>query len=69
VESRRRGPHRAGGIERVPAAADDQGDVAPRRRASVRRRTTPAPATAPETKSKGEGIDLLTPARARRRGV
>ena len=55
--------------EPVPAAADDQGDVAPRRRASVRRRTTPAPATAPETKSKGEGIDLLTPARARRRGV
>ena len=55
--------------EPVPAAADDQGDVAPRRRASVRRRTTPAPATAPETKSKGEGIDLLTPARSRRRGV
>jgi GTP-binding protein len=47
----------------------DQGDVAPRRRASVRRRTTPSPATAPEPKSQGEGIDLLTPARSRRRGV
>ena len=45
------------------------GDVAPRRRGSVRRRTSPTPATAPEPKSKGEGIDLLTPARSRRRGV
>ncbi len=57
--------------EHVAESAEpaDRGDVAPRRRTSVRRRTSPTPATAPQPTSKGEGIDLLTPARSRRRGV
>ena len=68
AEPRRRSSDtRAGG--RVTGPGRPGRDVAPRRRASVRRRTSPSAATAPEPKSKGEGIDLLTPARSRRRGV
>ena len=40
------------------------------RRASVRRRKSPSPAAKPAPEaSEGEGVDLLTPARTRRRGV
>jgi len=56
---------------REAGSSDPAGEtVAARGRgASVRRRKAPAPAATPEPEAQGEGIDLLTPARTRRRGA